>query len=282
MKSMFENRALYIATKHGKERVISPMLIKYLGVLPFTNDLIDTDSLGTFTGEIERTLSPIEAARQKCMMAYEMIRCDLVLASEGSFGAHPYYGFIPANEEFLVFKDFKNNIEIVQRHLSTKTNHNAKDISSLEDLIQFSKQSNFPSHGLVLRKKNKAGDVFIKGITTHDDLLNSFEKLKQDGAEGISVETDMRAMFNPTRMKVIAECAEKLVSKIKSCCPNCDYPGFSVTSHESGLPCQLCGLPTKSTLTAISSCLKCSYTLQKQFPNGKTHEEPTFCDFCNP
>jgi hypothetical protein len=58
---LFENRKLIIATKHKKEEVIGPLIQSALGVIPFTDKRLDTDTLGTFTGEIERTVSPIEA-----------------------------------------------------------------------------------------------------------------------------------------------------------------------------------------------------------------------------
>jgi hypothetical protein len=43
------------------------------------------------------------------------------------------------------------------------------------------------------------------------------------------VETDMRAMYNPSRMTVIQNATKKLVEKINSCCPNCNIPGFGIT-----------------------------------------------------
>lgn len=279
---MFSNRSLVIATKHGKERVISPLLKEQLGVLPFTTDLVDTDALGTFTGEIERVLSPIEAARQKCVLALEKTGCDLAIASEGSFGAHPIYGFIPANEEILLFADLKNNIEIIQTHLNSRTNFNSRVISTLVELLEFANQVKFPSHALILKKMlSDQKPYFIKGIKEQKQLIEAFESLRDDSVE-IIAETDMRAMNNPTRMSVIAECAEKLVRRVKSTCPKCNFPGFGVTSSESGLPCERCSLPTRSILKTISTCKKCSFTHYETCPHGKMREEPTFCDFCNP
>lgn len=86
--NFFKGRRLLIATKHKKERVIAPILEKELGVNCFVTD-IDTDKFGTFTGEIERKEDAISTARNKCLLAMELENCDLVLASEGSFGAHP-------------------------------------------------------------------------------------------------------------------------------------------------------------------------------------------------
>ena len=66
---MFKNRNLVIATKHGKELVIAPILEKELGVKCFLPLNFDSDELGTFTGEIEREDDPITTARKKCLKA---------------------------------------------------------------------------------------------------------------------------------------------------------------------------------------------------------------------
>lgn len=51
---MFAGRKLLIATKHEKEKVIAPILARELGVKCFVVSNLDTDELGTFTGEIDR------------------------------------------------------------------------------------------------------------------------------------------------------------------------------------------------------------------------------------
>jgi hypothetical protein len=58
---MFKGRSLVIATK--KEKVIAPLLEEALGIVCFVPEDFDTDTLGTFTGEIERKLDPISTAR---------------------------------------------------------------------------------------------------------------------------------------------------------------------------------------------------------------------------
>lgn len=61
---MFKGRRLIIATKHKKENVIAPILEKELGVICFTHPDLDTDELGTFSGEIERMMDPIATAKE--------------------------------------------------------------------------------------------------------------------------------------------------------------------------------------------------------------------------
>ena len=131
---MFEGRKIIISTKHSKEQVIAPLLEKHLHVKCFVPENFDTDKLGTFSGEIEREHDPITTLRNKCLMAMEQYNCDLGIASEGSFGAHPTLFFVPADDEFVMLIDKKNGLEIVARELSTLTNFSAEFISTEKEL----------------------------------------------------------------------------------------------------------------------------------------------------
>lgn len=54
-----------LATMHGKERVIRPLLEGGLGLQIILPNGFDTDRFGTFSREIERTGSQLDAARAK-------------------------------------------------------------------------------------------------------------------------------------------------------------------------------------------------------------------------
>ena len=278
---MFKGRKLLIATKHEKEKVMAPILEKELGVKCVVAPNLDTDAFGTFSGEIERLDDPITTARKKCLMAMDLTGCDLAIASEGSFGPHPSIYFVPADDEFLLFIDTKNNLEIITRELSVETNFNGAEIKTEEDLKEFALHANFPSHGLILRKSKDEVENMVKGIVDIEQLNNTFNTLI-NRYEAAYVETDMRAMYNPTRMKVIEQATIKLAHKINSLCPNCETPGFGITDSTQGLPCEWCNLPTRSTLSHIYTCLKCHYKKEEKYPNGKQTEDPMYCDFCNP
>ena len=278
---MFKGRDLVIATKHGKERVIAPIVEKELGVKCFVSLDLDTDLLGTFTGEIERKDDPISSARNKCFMAMELTNCDIAIASEGSFGPHPSLFFIPADDEILVLIDKKNGLEIIVRELNTETNFNGSDIKTEEELLAFAANANFPSHGLILRKsKDEYGDI-VKGINSVEQLSKVFIELMNDFGTAF-VETDMRAMYNPTRMKIIESATQKLIKKINTLCPICNMPGFGITDAKEGLPCEICNFPTRSTLSYLYTCQKCNYTKEEKYPKGKKIEDPMYCDYCNP
>ncbi|PQB06469.1 hypothetical protein BST83_04240 [Polaribacter filamentus] len=278
---MFNGRKLIIATKHKKESVIAPILEKGLGVRCFTDETFDTDALGTFTGEIERKLDPIATARQKCLLAMKMNNCDLGVASEGSFGSHPTLFFASADDEFLIFIDKKNNLEIIARELSMETNFNGSEIENEKDLLEFAESVKFPSHGLILRKSKTDYSDIIKGITKLQDLKKAFHLLYKN-FNGVYVETDMRAMYNPSRMTIIENATKKLVDKVNSCCPQCNIPGFGVTDAKKGLECSLCGSATNSTLSYIYICQHCQYTKEEMYPHKKSTEDPMYCDYCNP
>jgi hypothetical protein len=278
--NFFKGRRLLIATKHKKERVIAPILEKELGVNCFVTD-IDTDKFGTFTGEIERKEDAISTARNKCLLAMELEKCDLVLASEGSFGAHPSLFFANADEEILLFIDKKKDIEIIVRELTFETNFNGSEIKTIKELEEFVKNSKFPTHGIILRKAKNDSTLIEKGITNLDQLYKTFKYLISMYGSAF-IETDMRAMYNPTRMKVIENATYKLAKKINSLCPKCSIPGFGIIDSKSGLPCDLCNFPTQSTLSHIYSCQKCNYIKEVFFPNGRKKEDPMYCDICNP
>jgi hypothetical protein len=278
---MFSGRKLIIATKHQKESVIAPIAENALGVKCFVDQKFDTDVLGTFTGEVERQLDPIATARQKCLMAMDLTGCDLGIASEGSFGPHPAIYFVDADEEIMIFIDRKHNLEIIARELSTATNFNGRELNNLDELWDFANSVNFPSHGLILRKSKADHEDIYKGIMDRGQLEEAFLTLLGKHQK-VYAETDMRALFNPTRMKVIEAATIKLINQIKSECPKCKMPGFNVSAAQRGLKCSLCGNPTNSVFSYHYECRHCNYHQEELYPHQKTSEDPGFCDYCNP
>ena len=278
---MFEGRRLLIATKHGKEKVIAPIIEAQIRVKCFVSSEFDTDQLGTFTGEIERQKDVLTTLKQKCLLAMEMENCDLAMASEGSFGPHPSLFFIPANDEFLIFNDKLNGLEIIVRELSTDTNFNAAQVDTEKEVFEFAKAIKFPSHGLILRKAKNDFTEIVKGINSEAKLLqNSQYFLRQYGS--LYIETDMRALYNPIRMQVIEKVTHKMAQKLNTFCPSCLMPGFGVVKVKPGLPCLLCNYGTNNALSHIFECHKCKYIHELKYPNEQTQADPISCDRCNP
>jgi hypothetical protein len=278
---MFQGRRILIATKHKKEDVLAPILESELGLKSFVLDDFDTDVFGTFTGEITREGTPLDTLRKKVELGLALTDVDMAIASEGSFGPHPTVFFVPAADEVLLFRDKKNDLEIVAREITTDTNFGSAEVQSQEELLAFAEKSLFPSHALILSGVDDNASAFVKGITSQDELLSVFQELKYK-VKTVLVQTDMRALYNPTRMKTIERACHKLIKNIMSTCPGCVTPGYSVSDVLSGLPCSLCGRPTKSTLAHQYVCKKCGHEERRYYPNLKLEEDPTFCDYCNP
>jgi hypothetical protein len=278
---MFSGRKLVIATMHRKEQVIAPLMEKELGVKCLVANNINTDQFGTFTGEIERIDNPLNTARNKCLLAIELTNCDIAVASEGSFGIYPSMLLVPANVELLMLLDKKNKLEIIARNLSTETNFNASEITSLNKLEEFAKQSLFPSHALIIKNEKTNFKEVVKGINSFEILKKTFNYFIEMYGKAF-VETDMRAIYNPTRMKAIEETTKKLIGICNSFCPRCNTPGYSISSSNSGLPCENCKTPTQSILSNVYTCIKCSFSQTQMFPYNKKSENPMYCSFCNP
>jgi hypothetical protein len=265
---------------HGKEQVLAPLLRSHLGVSVSVAKAIDTDKFGTFSGEVERVLSPMQTARRKCDEGWELTGESLVLASEGSFGPHPSIGLFTANEEWLVLKDFDRALEWRVKVVSGRTNMMGQLLSEWKDVEAFASKAGFPAHALILRPGPDDIREIHKGITCWDDLRQSFKKFIRRYGK-VFVQTDMRAHLNPTRMKVIQEVGEKLIELLLTACPVCESPGFDVAKVKRGLPCGLCSTPTQAVLAYERQCQVCGHQ-EEQFSPMKQKEDPMFCDQCNP
>ncbi len=281
MKEYFKGRTLVIATSHGKEAVLKPLLEAGLGVTVIIPKQFPSDDFGTFSGEVEREGSPLDTARRKCRAAGELTGESLVLASEGSFGAHPVLGFVPANEELLLLKDLAAGWEIKARVTSTQTNFTGDDYDDWEDVLFFAATAGFPSHGLIVRRSKNDLTEIHKGIRTWQKLKESFHYFSRKHGRAY-VETDMRALHNPTRMKTIREACEKLIDVARNTCPVCNGPGFAVKEVIRGLPCSQCETPTQTPKAHLYVCPHCGHAQTVSTEEKKQKEDPMFCDACNP
>jgi len=281
---LFKNRTAVLLTMHEKEDVIFPVL-QETGMLLKVEKTFDTDLLGTFTNEIARQGSQLEAARAKALKAIEITGNPIGIASEGSFGPHPTIYFVPANIELVLLVDAENKIELAGWELSTDTNFSGEEVASYKEALVFAEKIRFPKHGLVVKypvSKNRF-EIAAKGIITRETLKQVITKALKFSTDGKAhVETDMRALYNPMRMKVIEKAATNLLNKINSLCPACGWLGFEITEWLNGLPCENCFLPTKGIAKHIYQCKKCNHKKEIEYPNNKKYSDARFCDFCNP
>ncbi|MBN4050846.1 MAG: hypothetical protein COA82_08170 [Alkaliphilus sp.] len=277
----WEKRKAVLINKHDKERVIVPIIEENTGLQITVERSYDTDLFGTFTKEIRRKASQLDTAYLKARKGMELTGLDIGIASEGIFGSHPVVPFIPWNYEIVLLIDTKNDIEIVGESGTTSTNYDYITTDDYKELEVFAEKILFPTHFIVLRPDDEESNSITKGINSWESLREAFELgIKKSKQGKVFVEADTRAFANPTRMENIGKATYDLIKKMKSYCPKCRTPGFSVVNSKMGLPCECCGNPTKEILLRVSTCRKCAYTEENMVEEKRASAGR--CLFCNP
>lgn len=277
---MYQDIDVLLATKHKKEIAIRDPFEKAFRAKVHVPDDYDTDLFGTFTGEISRRGSPYQTVIEKAKQACDIYQFQYGIASEGSFGPHPTIPFVPGSTELMAFVDIRNDLVIVESEITTDTNFSYLDISIHDDYRHFLEKVSFGSHGLILRSVDDHS-IIAKGVKDFDELreLLTFY-FKSNNI--LRMETDMRAMMNPTRMRVIHELALKLVKRLQNSCKNCHTPGFGKVSVAGSLLCKYCGSETTQYQHRVLHCVKCDYHECLPRIDGLIESDPQYCTYCNP
>lgn len=264
-------------TRHNKLPLILPPL-ESLEIELVLNEDYDTDSLGTFTGERPRKLSPRECALQKAKLAAEYGNTRLGIGSEGSFGGGPFPGLMNWDEEILVLFDTNTGQKIVATASGpvTISNITIASLNELKDALN----NHDESQGWIL----KTDDNIQKGLVGYKSIVEALgaEKLmlKENLLEPVELIPDLRAMYCPERQEYIKSAAIQLANRMNSFCPKCNKPDFWAKDFERGLPCNLCGQATKEVKMYIKRC-DCCFYMEKAPAENKT-ADPGRCDYCNP
>ena len=274
-------KRIALTTKHDKLRLIKPAFDEYVGCELFEVNL-DTDQLGTFTGEIERHTPPRETAIQKARLGMKETGLLLGIASEGSVGPDPLVPFIHSNIEHLVLVDDEKGIVISETHRSFDITAATITAAPGQNLTSFLEKADFPNHALIVRPNTQIKSNCIKGVNNLEQLLEAIaisSKLSPNGF--VVIESDLRAMHSPSRQKNIEEVAKLLANRVSQICPNCQMPGWGRVGYEKGLYCSECELENPDAIRQEKlGCVKCDHV---ELGNVITSVlDPAQCNFCNP
>lgn len=267
-----------IATKHGKQRQFQPPLHELVGVDLIVAD-VDTDQLGTFSGEVPRPESPLETGRRKAHWAVDHTGARIGLASEGSFGPHPDVPFVTMGLELAVCVDPGDELEIVERAVSTDTNFHQLEVSGLPVPQKFLRAARFPSHALVVSPPGQPAPLF-KGLQDLDAVEHAVARCVEHAGRAL-VQTDMRAHLNPTRQHVLTGLSHRLARRLCQFCPACTAPGWGVVDVETGLPCAWCARPTPLVACEVDGCSRRGCDERLRRPRA-TVAPAGHCPACNP
>lgn len=267
-----------LLTRHAKESVVAPALANGLGADCLLVHGFDTDTLGTFTREVPRRGSQLEAARTKARIASEISGLDQAIGSEGSF-ALDRLGFFGSDLELVVFLDRARSVEIVGRAQAAGL-HVRERVETLDALREAAIRARFPSHGLVVWRGDERDASARKGIRSWDALEAAFSAAQRESEDGsVLVESDLRAHMHPTRMRTIAAATEDLIERLRTACPACGALGFGLVGPMPGLPCRDCRAPTEMALGEKHGCPSCRHEEIRRFD---ACAEPFRCGVCNP
>jgi len=276
----YQGQPVALLTQHGKEHVIASVLGPALGCRIERVSGYDTDLLGTFTREIPRAGTQIEAARRKARLGMELAGWPLGLASEGAFGPDPIAGMVPWNVEILLWIDDVRGLEVVGQ-AQGKANFAHLLTADWKAAGTFACHWGFPEHQLVLRPQREDDPRIRKGICSWTELEAGFAWAQAQSADGlVFLETDARAHANPTRHENIRLAAEDPAAKLRSLCPQCSAPGFWIVERVAGLPCEFCDAPTQEAQADVLGCVKCPHRETRE--REIKHADPGRCDYCNP
>jgi hypothetical protein len=278
-----------LASKHGKQRALARPLRVGLGLELQVPPGLDTDVLGTFSGEVERSGTAEDTCRRKAELGLRASGCSLAIASEGSFGPHPQVPWLSCGEEILVFLDARRDLLIQERRLALRTNLDQRLVRGPQELADWPARVGFPAHALIVRPHQptaaaaEQGCGVAKGLQQEAELAAAIEAAVVHSRDGRArVETDMRADRNPTRMAAIRSLAFALVRRIGRPCPACASPGWGVVETRGGLPCRRCRTPTPLLASEIWGCPACPHRQERPRPDGLERADPQHCPWCNP
>ena len=139
----YSGHVAVLATKHAKDEAIGSVFHDLLGIqVQVVN--IDTDSFGTFAGDIPRTDSPLNTAVAKARAGMAESGNALGLASEGTIGPDPFMPFITADIETIVFVDDERGIIVSETTRSTEIVAIRETVVADEDLTEAPRKSRLP------------------------------------------------------------------------------------------------------------------------------------------
>lgn len=278
----YAGRVAVLSTKHHKLPLIGPPLERSVGLRVDTVG-VDTDVLGTFTGDIPRLGPALDTAIAKARLGMGAAGQALGIASEGSIGPDPALPFVIADRELVVLVDDDAGIVVWESHTSWDIVTATTTVGPGEKLEQFLTRAGFPAHQLIVRPNSGGTGPIHKGILSLETLTTAVIECAAVATDGLArVETDLRAHACPSRRTIIVGAAERLASRLTTRCPACGAPGWGCVDVLLGVPCSWCGTQVARPRAEIDGCPACEHQASRPVVSPETRADPGECPFCNP
>lgn len=267
-----------MATKHGKLQFVGPTCNAVTGLLVVQAE-VDTDQLGTFSGETPRTDTPIATAFRKARLGMDATGRQIGIASEGTIGPD---GLLPvvADLEVVAIVDDVHGFSLAETAVGYGTVAHSWVLDGASPHDDDLHRAGFPSHGLIVRCDDDPTGTIHKGIRDERVLQRAIAECRARGAGHVRIESDLRAMHSPTRCAVIERAARALAERLAATCPGCGCPGWGLVEMVTGRPCAECSAPTRLAVSRIDGCQRCDH--RRTVPTDERTADPSTCGICNP
>jgi len=277
----YAGQRIGFATIHHKDRAAAPPFRRVLGAEIAVAPRVDTDSLGTFSGDIQRKAPLVETCLLKAEMAFDTLDADYAMASEGSYGPIERVPLMASGVELMAFIDRKRSLRIVETLVTHRTNWRLRRFEAGDpDVASAAEAMGFPEYGVfVICGSDPTRPE--KNLRTVAEVVAAVDReaKRSDDGQALMI-ADMRAHRNPMRMKVLRALSWKLASRLQCLCPKCRAPGFGHIDSRRGLPCEDCGEPTHYIHFEVDGCSACGHAVARPRKDSRTAAPRLACTSC--
>ena len=268
---------------HAKEQAAGPAFRRVLGAEIVVAPQLDTDQLGTFSGEVPRPDALVETCAIKAELAFRSLDVDCAIANEGSYGPIEAVPLVPSGIEIMAFVDRKRGLRITEILPTHRTNWRLLRFQAGDpEIPKAVKAIGFPRYGVFVLCSSDMAHPIKSGLDTLDDIVSAMNQEAKRSEDGMAVLiADMRAHRNPTRMRVLRALSWQLAKRLERLCPKCEAPGFGRIGNRRGLPCAACGAATHWVHFEIDGCSICGHAETRPRKDGRMTASALSCRSCD-
>ena len=189
---------------HGKERAIAPPFRRVLGAEIVVAPDLDTDKLGTFSGEVPRPDALVETALLKAEMVFRGARCRLRAGERRQLRTDRPRAAQSRRRRDPGLRRPQARRPPDRDPATHRTNWRLQRFEAGDpDRLLALKGMGFPEFGVFVGCNSDMSHP-VKGLNTVDEVIAAMDREARRSDDGLAVlYSDMRAHRNPMRMKVL-------------------------------------------------------------------------------
>ena len=223
----YANARIGLATIHAKELAVAPPFRRLLDAEVVVAHGLDTDALGTFSGEVPRPDALVETCVIKAELAFRSLDVDCAIANEGSYGPIDRVPLVASGVEIMAFIDRKRGLRLIETLGTHRTNWRLRRFKAGDPNVPaVVKAMGFPRFGVFVISSSDPSRP-VKDLSNMDEVVAAVNREARRSDEGLAIViADMRANRNPTRMRVLRALSWKLAKRLRAALSEMPYAGL--------------------------------------------------------